>query len=247
MKEIVTSTAYAPLQPPFQVISYNGYVALQIGTLIVTTQVENEEYKIETHSHPVVTYFNKFNESRLINAQSRDAHTNIVPIMEGTVWNHVELRDVITICFSDNHSLSWSQYTDVIWQFVKINENRGLFQEPYLNIAARLNDLGVVVNRPAIQQYEIRLYKKTIGDMGTSVLQSDIRDIIPIYLLYSDDRKTLLETLQGQIHHYRISLGHMALNNFIRLHFCTEDTTLKDLIDDLNKNRWFTDLVFPMQ
>ena len=59
MEQKIVSTAYAPLQPPYQIIKYDHDVAMQIGTLIVTVQKGGKEYQIETHSHPVVAYENK--------------------------------------------------------------------------------------------------------------------------------------------------------------------------------------------
>ena len=38
MDNKIVSTAYVPLQPPYQIIMYDHDVAMQIGTLIVTVQ-----------------------------------------------------------------------------------------------------------------------------------------------------------------------------------------------------------------
>ena len=62
MDNKIVSTAYVPLQPPYQIIKYDHDVAMQIGTLIVTIQKGGKDYQIETHSHPVVSYENKDRE-----------------------------------------------------------------------------------------------------------------------------------------------------------------------------------------
>jgi len=49
MDHKIVSTAYVPLQPPYQIIKYDQDVAMQIGTLIVTIQKGAEAYQIETH------------------------------------------------------------------------------------------------------------------------------------------------------------------------------------------------------
>ena len=104
------STTYVPLQYPYQIIKYKKDIAMQIGTLIVTTQKEGnadgQDYHIETHSHPVVTYDNKANakpNSQLAKYQ----------FLEGVVWNNVEVKDVTTICLSDAR-LSWREFIDFL-------------------------------------------------------------------------------------------------------------------------------------
>ena len=47
MEKEIVSTAYVPLQPPYQVIKYEQDVAMQIGALIVTVHKKGaKDYQI---------------------------------------------------------------------------------------------------------------------------------------------------------------------------------------------------------
>ena len=104
------STTYVPLQPPYQIIKYGKDIGMQIGTLIATSKLDGDDeqpFRIETHSYPVVTYRNKF-ESHSLNPFLKNS------FMEGVVWNRVELRDVTTLCFSDT-KMTWHQFITLLW------------------------------------------------------------------------------------------------------------------------------------
>ena len=112
MDNKIVSTTYVPLQPPFQIIKYSGDIAMQIGTLIVTIQKEGNMndlgYQIETHSHPVVAYENKFKTEP-------NRQLAAYQFLEGAVWNYVEVKDVTTICLT-NARLPWQEFIDFIWR-----------------------------------------------------------------------------------------------------------------------------------
>ena len=71
------------LSAPFDYIYCNGELGKHIGTLIVTkaTWDEEGEYALETHSHPIVQYWNS---------------------PKGTVWNQAELKDCEVLCNDDD-------------------------------------------------------------------------------------------------------------------------------------------------
>lgn len=114
----IISTTYAPLVPPYQIIKWSGSVGMQIGTFIVTVQkpgsVNGLGYHIETHSHPVVAYENKH---RFIDPGTRlhgyDPQLYSSQVMEGTVWDFVELKDVRTICLA-KATMKWDSYAEFI-------------------------------------------------------------------------------------------------------------------------------------
>ena len=122
MKNKVISTAYAPLQPPYQVINYDHNVAMQIGTLIVTIQKDNKsvfsEFEIETHSYPVVAYENK-NYDKIANNQLTQNR-----FLEGAVWNKVEIKEVTTLCLA-GATLSWLSYMEILEHISSLNCYRG--------------------------------------------------------------------------------------------------------------------------
>ena len=100
MDHKIVSTAYVPLQPPYQIIKYDQDVAMQIGTLIVTIQKGAEAYQIETHSHPVVAYENK-EKPELVNNELTNHQ-----FMDGAVWSNVVVKDVTTVCLA-GATLTW--------------------------------------------------------------------------------------------------------------------------------------------
>ena len=114
----IISTTYAPLAPPYQVIKWSGQVGMQIGTFIVTVQkpgnINGLGYHIETHSHPVVAYEDKRRFDRIHRGLSNsDPQLYSAQVMEGTVWDYVELKDVRTICLADS-TLSWDSYVEFL-------------------------------------------------------------------------------------------------------------------------------------
>ena len=72
------------LQAPFEYIHCNGEVGKHIATLIVYEAMKGEDgsYKLESHSHPIVKYWNA---------------------PGGVVWNQAELTDCDVVC--DENSL----------------------------------------------------------------------------------------------------------------------------------------------
>ena len=87
-------TNYVALEHPYRVIYYNGVVGLQIGSLIVTTEKQDEAggSVVKIKSHPVVSYC------------STEAKKNINRISypgvfsEAVVWDQVEQNNVTTLC-----------------------------------------------------------------------------------------------------------------------------------------------------
>ena len=67
------------LEAPFEYIYCNGEIGKHIATYIVgeTRVDENGEYHLETHSHPIVKYWNA---------------------PQGVVWNRAELKDCEVLC-----------------------------------------------------------------------------------------------------------------------------------------------------
>ena len=107
MDQKIVSTAYVPLQPPYQIIMYDHDVAMQIGTLIVTVQKGAKDYQIETHSHPVVAYENKEREGMA------DSQLTRHQFLEGATWNNVEVKDVTTVCLA-GATLTWKEFLEVL-------------------------------------------------------------------------------------------------------------------------------------
>lgn len=79
------------LKEPYEYIYCNGSIGLHIATMIVYEAMANEdgEYELETHSHPIVKYYNR---------------------PGGTVWNRAELTDCHVLCREDNKRITMEQF-----------------------------------------------------------------------------------------------------------------------------------------
>lgn len=79
-------TQILKLEAPFEYIYCNGEVGKHIATYIVgeTKVDEKGEYHLETHSHPIVKYWNS---------------------PQGVVWNKAELTDCEVLCDDTNKSV----------------------------------------------------------------------------------------------------------------------------------------------
>lgn len=95
------------LDPPYQIISAQGYVGIQVATLIVTTVVEpspqwskRSSIYAEHHSYPVVNYGlkqgleeqMKYNRTYLDEFEEYQLRRRMQP--EGAVWSGVDVKDV---------------------------------------------------------------------------------------------------------------------------------------------------------
>ena len=87
-------TNYVALEHPYRVIYYNGVMGLQIGTLIVTVEKQDEEGRdtIEMRSHPVVSYCSVETKKGLNLPTFPGCYS------EAVVWDQVQQNDVATLC-----------------------------------------------------------------------------------------------------------------------------------------------------
>ena len=166
----IVSTAYAPLRPPYQIIKYDQDVAMQIGTLIVTVQKDTEDYQIETHSHPVVSYENKHIEG--LTEEQLAGHQ----ILEGAVWNNVEVKDVTTVCLI-GATLSWQKFIEVLEYETFLNKFRSA---PDVMIYWKLKKLGVTILPPDVRKCTVHLSLAIQPEEAGLSLQSN--RTMPLYL-----------------------------------------------------------------
>ena len=104
------------LKEPYEYIHCNGEVGKHIATLIVyeTTKGEDGSYKLESHSHPIVKYWNA---------------------PGGVVWNNAELTDCDVLCTEDNKEV------DLYYFFRMIRRDWGVDDETdYLKKAQSLRE-----------------------------------------------------------------------------------------------------------
>ena len=207
MDKKIVSTTYVPLQPPFQIIRYSTDIAMQIGTLIVTIQNEGNVrglgYEIETHSHPVVSYENKF--------KTKSNHQlTAYQFLEGAVWNFVEVKDVTTICLS-NSRLPWQEFIDFLRRDV---ERRSCVALPTIGSYWSLVKLCGGVEPPKNQEIVIHLemyhHKKNFGDF-TPAVRSRVGDSVMINA-EATDKKEMVNTINTQILKYALILFSPPMN-----------------------------------
>jgi len=221
------STAYVPLQPPYQIIKYSNQVGMQIGTLIATTRIEGDEhhpFRVETHSYPVVTYRNK-------ESASKKQHLFEKYFMEGVVWDRVELSKVSTICMSDSH-LPWQEFIDMLWSDIW---RSGYQAEPAINLFQKLGEFGVKVDTmpPGTHDVHIQTY---CTDEHPVMVRTSRDDIIALNIHLTEDDQQMADSISSQIMSYMMSFA-LSQNKPVdkwRINFTTDEDMLKPLVELLN-------------
>lgn len=241
MDNKIVSTTYVPLQPPYQIIKYTGDIAMQIGTLIVTIQkdgnVNGLGYEIETHSHPVVTYENKYKTDPNHQLSSYN-------FLEGAVWNYVEVKDVTTICLT-NSLLPWHEFIEFLWRDV----NRRLcVAQPTIGAYWSLDKLCGGVEPPNFQQYVIHMERYNhdkIQGQNIPAVRSRIGDVLALNAQAINDDE-MLETIVHQLSNYIMILrNHQHPTTDLKFVFETEDEELRNLVNRLNASRVLTEPLSP--
>ena len=91
------------LEPPYQIISYGGEVALHVATLIVTQETTDAKgkTKLETHCRPVVSYSRKEYFTQDPQRLEKHLHPDLYPgwctphpSAEGTIWDEADVASV---------------------------------------------------------------------------------------------------------------------------------------------------------
>lgn len=226
MDNKIVSTTYVPLQPPYQIIKYTGDIAMQIGTLIVTIQKEGNVnglgYEIETHSHPVVTYENKFKAEP-------NHQLTAYQFLEGAVWNFVEVKDVTTICLS-NSRLPWKEFIDFLWRDIELRPGGA---EPTIAAFWSLDKLCGGVELPAAKKYVIHLEFSIIEKDGfrMPIIRSRADDV---FAFQAELTLKFFSSLNHQIMNYMmIWMSHRPTAAPISFSYETDDDKLRELVEHM--------------
>ena len=261
MENKIVSTAYVPLQPPYQIIKYRQDVAMQIGTLIVTVQKGTSHYQIETHSHPVVSYENK-NREGMANNQLTEHY-----FLEGAVWNNVEVKDVTTVCLTDA-TLTWMDFLDVLESECI---STAYTAKPDIDLYWDLRKLGVKVLPPKERECTVLLTVSVHPEESGLSLQSsfsnqlflnvsvaeDEEDKEHVFFIkeenkwdsdvWKDDEKTWSE-LKKQLSEYRLIFRDLLFNagsgRFI-VTYETDEPRFSKIVVRLNQDESLVNLGFP--
>lgn len=228
-------TSYVPLDPPYRVIEYNTTLGIQIGTLIVTRELETKEkdgYSIETHSHPVVSYVN--NQYK---PQSGPMALHRLEPIEGVVWDKVEVGEVNTIA-RVGETLRWSDAMSIFKNW-RIASELGIYTDVDMAICdtiGQLNEWNVKIPNPvsddpkknklfvelSTEKHDEKLFVVGTGGLGLAVLT---------------ERKDFVRRLLGQAHWYWATLSFFhpkESTNNLNILFGTYDMRLRKVVDELN-------------
>lgn len=232
MDNIITSTTYVPLQPPYQIIKYSGDIAMQIGTLIVTIQKEGNMngmgYLMETHSHPVVVYEDK-------NNTPKDRQLSNRQFLEGVVWSYVQVKDVSTICLN-NSVLPWQEFVDFLR--ADMNRRRGI-PLPTVLAYEDIQRLGAEITPPECKEYKIQLKTERRND-GLLAVESHYSSILALHADASSD-ELMLEQLKKQIKEYMYMLHYKRFMEGFSVSYFTKEERYKNIVEKLNQDPDCTD------
>lgn len=226
---MIVNSHYVPLQPPYPIIYCKGEVGMQIGTLIVVEghspnmphPFGNREppYAIRTHSHPVVSYGNKY-EGKLTQIPMPNDWS------EGIVWDRVELRNVTVLCYSDKPDISEQRFDALIHQerYNDVLNNRKTLK--LSTLISRFNRLNVKLSFPNINAEELKVKiifeKSPIDSSLMDVLKMGKAFLAPyLYILVrsSDDMDKMEQDLREQIDDYRAAIApnvtHFTFASFV--------------------------------
>ncbi len=222
------STTYVPAMQPYQIIKYGTDVGMQIGTLVVTTQIEGNQrhpFRIETHSYPVVSYQNK-------DAVNRYKHLCEQYFMEGTVWDRVELQNVTTLCLTDS-VLPWQEFIDMLWSDIDIMK---YYSEPSILVYSKLCKFGVKIE-PLPSGTHVVHIQTYCGDESQVMVRTDREDIVALNARYNANVKTMATDILSQLNNYKFAFAmhpEYKPKGKWGIKYTTDEEQLQPLVDYLN-------------
>lgn len=241
MDNKIVSTTYVPLQPPYQIIKYTGDIAMQIGTLIVTIQKEGNVnglgYQIETHSHPVVSYENKFKAEP-------NHQLTAYQFLEGAVWNNVEVKDVTTICLT-NARLPWQEFIDFLWRDI---DRRLCVAQPTVGAYWSLEKLCGGVEPPVFKEYTIHFdiynHDKVEGK-NIPVVRSNTDDLFALHAKATDEDEMFDTIYHELINYIMVIRNHQRPTRDLRIIYETDNPDCENLVNMLNERKLLTEPLSP--
>lgn len=225
---------------PYPIVRYGLEVAMQIGTLVVVKESENEDggYAIETHSHPVVSYINRERGKILMPRE-------ILP--ESVVWNEVEASDVEYLCLENEEEFRWKHFSYIVshcvWGSIVFED------KPEYSYAFRLRDLfrhlGIPVEPIVAGTYEIDLtyedadpvtkfcYGNSLKLTERDGSQTDGGNINGVFTFWAvdGDLGSMYEAIRQQVH----AFIYFDASTPIFFHFKSSDGKYTELAERLNK------------
>jgi hypothetical protein len=179
---------------------------------------EDGEYELNTHSHPVVRYFDR---------------------PDGTVWNKAELRDCDVICNEDDMQLPLKKFRKILSRHPESYENNIEGTGYSLNPIWKkdLEDIGIQIAWPMGEdgkerytEFEVKLEIKS-SDRFPYVCQDWYTDFF--FYIEADD----LEELKRQLVHQRDWYYYIFKEHQFSIKFTCDSTQYDNLIKEVNETK----------
>ena len=214
------------LQAPFEYIHCNGEVGKHIATMIVyeTTKGEDGQYKLESHSHPIVKYWNA---------------------PAGVLWNNAELTDCDVLCREDKKEV------DLYYFFRMVRRDWGVENETdYMAKAQSLRETLIdneikFTDESVMKQYYnqviITNFKHQIALVfeekdGKIICRDNGKSQYPIFC-EAESKDDLREKLEDLCYEWE-----RFTDRRVEIHFKTEQEDYEDILDDVEADRPTWDL-----
>ena len=229
-------TQILKLDQPYEYIYCNGSIGLHIATMIVYETKTNEDgdYELETHSHPVVKYYNR---------------------PGGTVWNRAELTDCTVLCREDNKRITMEQFYNFVSDTRHMDGDSDMAVMP-ISLEAPLSKLkldqhGIEIEWPMVrdedgnvapqEEFYVALdFKRNADDelcdysckdMGVAD-EDAFTGSAPLYFFARFNSKEELKShlINGMSTYYRMFKGH----EFHIFFLWPNDSEFADVLDEVN-------------
>lgn len=214
------------LQAPFEYIHCNGEVGKHIATMIVfeTTKGEDGQYKLESHSHPIVKYWNA---------------------PAGVLWNNAELTDCDVLCREDKKEV------DIYYFFRMVRRDWGVenetdylakadsLRETLIDNEIKFTDESVYTQyhgKTIINKYSNKIKLVFEEKEGKFFCRDNGKSMYPIYCEAGskDDLREKLEDLCYEWERFT--------DRRVEIHFKTEQKEFEDIIEEVEEDRPMWDL-----
>ena len=224
------------LKEPYEYICCNGSIGLHIATMIVYETKTNEDgdYELETHSHPVVKYYDR---------------------PGGTVWNRAELTDCSVLCREDNKRITMEQFYQFICDARQMDCDADEVLMPLameiVLVKEKLRRNGIEIEWPMVRsekgnmvpqkEFDIALEFKQNNEDGSDyscydmgVADEDFHTgAAPLYFFFNFKTK---QELKEQLMHVMGAYYFLFKDHDFRINLLwPENSEFADVVDEVNK------------
>ena len=212
------------LNEPYEYIHCNGEVGKHIATMIVyeNTKREDGSYELETHSHPIVKYWNS---------------------PGGVVWNKAELTDCDVVCSEKDKRICTFNFLRMVRKEWGIKDEHEYLGKAEL-LRKTLGNNGILISDDVLSisyrriitewSYEIELIFEEKD--GKIICYDNGKGQYPIYCEV-ESKDDLIEQLTAQCCEWE-----RFTDRRVTIHFVTDQRKFKKIIDAVENDRLTWDL-----